>query len=227
MLTLMFILYLRKLNKKHSFTKKIGRWRFLSYKSPLLFLIILFLSLKAFSQEKNLKFGIWKNKSYIGFIHIGQAINDRQISYKLQSEISYKLLIPIQIRSSEKSVFNNGILTYSSINRKVNDREKVNKLLVYSYGAYRLTDGKRFKIVHLDTLKHNLVALYFTLPGLIKQVYCDNHQAVSDVIKLAKNKYMVTMPDDSCNIFHYRDGKCIKVEVNNPLYKVELHPINI
>lgn len=226
MLCTLFFILLKKLNKKYSLFDRIKKSGFLwGLKVVLVWLIFSLLSIKASSQERQLTFGVWRNKARIGTISVDENIYKDQTVYLVQSEIKFRMVIGFNIVATEKTVFENGILTYSSLYRKINDKEKVNKSLSYSNGIYRIKYGNTIKALKLDTLRHNLVNLYLIQPNFIKKVYCDNHQSVSEVVKLAEGKYKVTMADGSYNIFYYRNGACIKVEVNNPMFCVQLIPL--
>lgn len=225
MLTALLILYLRKLDKKHAFLRKIRGWNFSGFKVPLIILLLSFQASSTFAQQRSLKFGVWRNQACIGYINIDQKIMDKQTSYQLKSEINFRLLMSFQIVSSEKAMFENGILKSSSVFRKINGNEKANKGLQFNNGVYRLTNGNNSRIVSMDSVYLNLISLYFNQPNNIKKIYLDNHQTVSDVIKLEDGKYKVPLSDGAYNIFYYQNGICKKVESVNPLYQVQIIPM--
>jgi hypothetical protein len=185
-------------------------------------LLIPFLKVEAFTQEHTLKFDVWRNNARIGFIYVNQKLSDQQISYQLNSEINFRILLPFQITSSEKSVFENGLLISSSVFRKINGNEKDLKSLHLNKGVYRLSNGNSNRIIQMEPVYFNLTSLYFNQPDHSKKIYLDNHQTVSKVIMLQEGKYKVPLADGAYNIYYYQNGICKQVKVVNPLFEVQI-----
>ena len=114
------------------------------------------------------------------------------------------------------------MLVYSSVYRKVNSNEKVNKELLFNDGKYYLINSGRKRALSINKIKGNLVTLYFYEPINISKVYCDNQNAMASFALIETGKYQVTFPDGSYNIFYYKNGKCKKVDAFTSLYKVQL-----
>ncbi len=182
-------------------------------------------SAKTIAQTKKLDFKIWRNNACIGFIKIEKNSRDLKTCYLLNSEIRVNMIISVTIVSNEKTIFENGKLSYSSVNRKVNNREKVNKKLELLNGSYKFYNGKTSNSKMLDSISTNLSSLYLFEPINTKNIFCDNHQSVCPIIKLGNSQYKVIFPDGNYNVFYYKNGHCIKVEVFNSYYHVLITPM--
>lgn len=223
MLITMFVLMLVKLNRRYSVFSRLKNLKGALLRRIALFILMLFLCVKnGNAQDHNLSFEIWRNKSIIGTISMNEKINSDSVVYDLTSEIKAKVLIRFNVTGIEKTIYKNGVLVYSSVYRKLNSDEKVNKELLFKDGKYYLTNRGRKRPLSIDKIKGNLVTLYFYEPIDISRVYCDNHNAMASVVLIESGKYQITFPDGSYNIFYYKNGKCEKVDAFTSLYKVQL-----
>ena len=219
----MFILLVRPLNRRYSVLQKLKNLKGIQLKTKFVFMAILFLFIKiSNAQDQNLSFEVWKNKSHIGNISMTEKIKSDSVVYNLSSEIKAKVILSFNVTGIEKTIYKNGILVYSSVYRKLNSNEKVNKELLFDEGKYYLRNGGRKHTLSIKEIKDNLVTLYFYEPTNISKVYCDNHNSMASVVLLESGKYQVTFPDGSYNIFYYKNGKCKKVDAFSSLYEVQL-----
>lgn len=223
MLITMFVLMLVKLNRRYSIFNRLKNLKGVFLRRTILFIVMLFLFVQnGNAQDHNLSFEVWKNKSLIGTISMNEKINLDSVVYDLTSEIKAKVLIKLNVTGIEKTIYKNGVLVYSSVYRKLNSDEKVNKKLLFNDGKYYLINRGRKRALSIDKIKGNLVTLYFYEPINISQVYCDNHNAMASVVLIGTGKYQVNFPDGSYNVFYYKNGKCKKVDAFTSLYEVQL-----
>lgn len=219
----MFILLMRTLDRRYSVLSKFKNIKGIYLKTKLLFIALLLLFIKSGNaQDQNLSFEVWKNKSHIGIISMTEKINSDSVVYDLSSEIKAKVIISFNVTGIEKTIYKNGVLVYSSVYRKLNSNEKVNKELLFNDGKYYLINGGRKRALSINKIKGNLVTLYFYEPIDISQVYCDNQNAMASVVLIETGKYQVTFPDGSYSVFYYKNGKCKKVDAFTSLYEVQL-----
>jgi hypothetical protein len=223
MLWLMFFLILLKLIKGYGILIRIKNITKIYFKEVILLIAMLFLLTKSISaQNQNLSFEVWKNNMLIGYISMSEKINADFVIYDLSSEIKAEFLFKFNITGIEKTIYDRGVLVYSSVYRKINSNKKTNKELFFKDGKYYLLKGGKRSALTFPEIKYNLITLYFYEPLKIAQVYCDNHHKMVQVVFVEKGKYQVTFPDGSYNIFYYENGKCLKVDAFGLLYEVQL-----
>ncbi|KJD32785.1 hypothetical protein PW52_15000 [Tamlana sedimentorum] len=224
----MLILYiLRKINKKSNYSKKLVLVMRRALKSVML--ITLFIVATSFTKEakplKNITYNIVRNQTVIGTISISSIIKNDSEIYSLESHINIKYILKFCIKGEETSIYKNGILVYSSVFRKVNNKIKADHDVVYRNKNYHEINSGHSKKLSLKIIQDNLVMLYLKEPKYINTVYCDYIKQMVKVEALGMGKYKVDFLDGKYNIFHYKKGKCVKVEANSSLFNVTLIPV--
>ena len=170
-------------------------------------------------------FRIVKNDKVIGTINMVMKVNGDSITYDSESQINVKLLLKFEITGKEKSVFENGVLVYSSIYRKLNNKVKSNHIIERRGDYYNLNDNNKTKVLEINGIEQNLISLYFKEPKNISSIFCDNQKEMIPIKNLGQGKYKVEISKGKYNIFHYVNGKCVEVEAVSPMFDVILKPV--
>jgi hypothetical protein len=181
----------------------------------------------AFTKDKSevLTYHVIKNDAIIGTININKTVLDNSVIYSSESQIKAKFLITFNVATKEKAVFKNGVLVYSSIFRTINSKTKTNNEIVFENGQYLLQTSENSQSLNFNKITQNLVTLYFNEPNGASSVFCDNLRTMVKIIPLGDCKYKVELSSGAFNIFHYQNGKCIKIEAVSNLYNVTLIPL--
>jgi hypothetical protein len=69
------------------------------------------------------------------------------------------------------------------------------------------------------------MSLYLTEPVGIATVFCDNQKEMVKVIPMGDGIYKVELSKGKYNVFHYKNGRCTKIEAVSPMFDVTLIPI--
>lgn len=86
------------------------------FKEVILLIAMLFLFTQSSSvQNQDLSFDVWKNNMQIGYISMSEKINADFVIYDLSSEIKAKVLMEFNVSGVEKTIYNLGVLVYSSV----------------------------------------------------------------------------------------------------------------
>jgi hypothetical protein len=107
----------------------------------------------------------------------------------------------------------------------LNNKVKTNHSIQYSKGEYSLKTPEKVSALNIEEIRCNLMVLYINEPIGIKSVFCDNQQEMVNVVPMGKGIYKVELSKGKYNIFHYKNGRCIKIEAVSPLYDVTLIPV--
>ena len=196
----------------------------------VLFLVALFLVTNSHAINNNpinksIAYKVLKSNKTIGTIKVIRTEGNDGITYKLESDIEARCVLKFHIVGSEQSVYKDGNLVFSSVFRKVNDNVKVNHEVVLDDNKYKVKTDKGEQDLELTSIHNNLVTLYFKEPKNINFIYCDNIRKNAPVQVLGNGKYKVEFSKSKYNIFHYKNGKCIKVEAYSALFDVTLIPV--
>ncbi|MFC4723388.1 DUF6134 family protein [Geojedonia litorea] len=223
------ILYTLKRLKVISITdKNLSRIKSLLQKIFALVLLLILTSTHALNnpiKEKPMVFQIMKNQKVIGTINMIKTVSGDSITYNSESNINAKFVLSFKIIGKEKSVFRNGTLVYSSVYRTLNRKVKANHSIVQKNRTYNIKENNKTEVLNIPNIQQNLITLYFNEPNGIASVFCDNQKEMIDVSYLGDGKYKVEIANGKYNIFHYKNGACVKVEAVSPMFDVVLMPL--
>ena len=118
----------------------------------------------------------------------------------------------------EETVYENGIMIWSSIYQKMNGNERVNKKTKLMGRNYVITKGQQLETIISFPIHFNMICLYISEPLHMSKVYSDNFQQFLDIQKLSDHHYKIRFPDGNYNEYYYTNGLCSKVEVNHRFY---------
>jgi hypothetical protein len=166
-----------------------------------------------------------KNNTIIGSIKVSIDVTSDSTIYILESAIKTKYLRVFNIFSKEKSVYKNDLLVYSSIYRTLNNKVKANHNIRLKDGQYKLEMSDKLKALEVEVIRSNLVTLFFKEPIDIQETYSDNLRKLVRVTSLNQGKYKVDFSRGKYNIFHYKNGKCERIDAFNSLFHVSLIPV--
>ncbi|TRO66397.1 DUF6134 family protein [Christiangramia sabulilitoris] len=174
------------------------------------------------AQSSELKFNILKKDKNIGVLKIYKSESSPFTDYQVTSNVEVSIIKKFKIKASESYRYKDDLLVYSELKRSINDNIKDSKLLKLKVNKYILQNGDKSTILDEPEINNNLVRLYFTEPLKIDRVYCDNQQRMLDIKNLGENRYRIDFPNGVSNIFHYKAGKCVKVDVAGSFFQVKL-----
>ncbi len=186
------------------------------------FAIYFLITVFAFSQEKNLKYNIKRNGNMVGNILFTQHTLGNRTTLKLESEVRTRIIFLIISKAQEETIYDSGIMTWSSIFRKTNDNVKADKKTKATGNSYTIYKGTNTEILNNYPIRYNMLSIYILEPVNISKVYSDNFQQFVDILKLETQHYKIKFPDGNYNEYYYNNGVCTKVEVHNTLYRATI-----
>lgn len=184
----------------------------------LLFVVLLLISHFALTQSTNLEYSIKRKGSEIGTMLFSQHITGNKTFFKIESHIKARLVFLMTVKAIEEAIYENGILTWSFMYRKMNGTEKINKKTMLSGSNYVITKGRQSEKLNAYPIRYNMICLYLQEPVTISKVYSDNFQQFLAIQKLGDHHYKIDFPDGNYNEYHYSNGLCSKVEVHHRFY---------
>jgi len=189
--------------------------------SFLLIHFALFLSIVSFTQRSVLTYNVVQNNDVIGWLKLDKRDSANSSFIKFSSEIKKRVVFLFTIIEKQEAFFQNGIMTYSYVYRKINDNIKVNKFTTYVSGHYLVKKDKSSTPLMLNNIAYNQLSLYFYEPATIQQVYSDNYEQYLKIEKSGNQYYTLKLPGDNKNTYYYSNGVCTKVKVEQSLFTVE------
>jgi hypothetical protein len=175
-----------------------------------------------FGQEKNLEYQIKRNGDVVGNIRFKQNISGSRTTLLLESEVKTRFIFTFTARAKEETIYDNGIMTWSSIYRKLNGNVKADKKTKANGNSYTVYKGSKTETLNNYPIHYNMLSIYVLEPLNISKVYSDNFQQQVDILKLAEHHYKIKFPDGNYNEYFYSNGICIKVQVHHSLYSATI-----
>jgi len=197
------------------------------FRAGILVIVSWFLFCPSLSaQEKKLSYNIKRNGSVIGNMQLYKKDSGTITSMRLESAVKTSMLISIRIASREDALFENGILSYSYLYRKVNDDVKLRKTH-RKYGNQYVVSQKTGKTdtVRIYPVRYNILCLYFEEPVNLRELYSDNYQRMLQITKIGQHQYKIKLPDGNYQNYYYQNGVCHKIVVDSSFFTITMELI--
>ena len=188
----------------------------------LFFICFCCVAVSLFSQNIKMSYDVKKGDKIIGIFTVVETNEPDSKTIRLESHIKTSFIISIVVDAKEESIFQNGVLSQSTVFRKVNGDEKVNKKHRFYGSGYVIETGKKKDTLCCIKILYNLMNLYSTEPINTGKVYSDNYQKFLVIKKMESHVYRIDVPDGSYNKYFYKDGRCTKVEIHQSLYTITM-----
>lgn len=191
-----------------------------NYLSLLVVLLATTISITA--QDKKLEYDIKRNGDVVGNIHFIQGIAGNRTVLMMESEVNTRFIFNFKAKAKEEVIYDNGIMTWSSIFRKLNGNVKVDKKTKANGNTYTVYKGNKTETLNHYPIRYNMLSVYISEPVNITKVYSDNFQQQVDIQKVADHHYKIKFPDGNCNEYFYTNGVCSKIEIHHSLYNATI-----
>jgi len=215
MIPVLIFLYVRRYVRNHpEMVRNLAN----GSKVILLLLLIIFISKSSLAQNRILVYEVLRNGKPAGMLQVQcSSFHENQL-YKLESKVKVKMLLTFIAESSEEIKYENGVLVYSSLFRKLNGSERNKKRMFITTAGYEVQTGDKRQSLSLNRIHESTLTLYHKEPIGLQKIYSDNFQQYLELKKIAEHRYQLLFPDGSWSEYLYSNGVCTAVYVNNPLF---------
>jgi hypothetical protein len=174
------------------------------------------------AQQKKLEYNIKRNGDVVGNIHFIHGIVGNRTVLTMESEVNTRFIFNFKAKAKEEVIYDNGIMTWSSIFRKLNGNVKVDKKTKANGNAYTVYKGSKTETLNNYPIRYNMLSVYIIEPVNITKVYSDNFQQQVDIQKIADHHYKIKFPDGNYNEYFYTNGVCSKIEIHHSMYSATI-----
>ena len=174
------------------------------------------------AQEKKLEYNIKRNGDVVGNIHFIQGIVGKRTMLTMESEVNTRFIFNFKANAKEEVIYDNGIMIWSSIFRKLNGNVKADKKTKANGNTYTIYKGNKTETLNNYPIRYNMLSVYISEPVNITTVYSDNFQQHIDIQKIADHHYKIKFPDGNYNEYFYTNGVCSKIEIHHSLYSATI-----
>jgi hypothetical protein len=184
--------------------------------------VLLGISTVSGAQNKNLSYNIKRNGDVVGAIQVAQVVSGNRTTLKLESEVKTKFIFTFTARANEETIYDNGVMTWSSIYRKMNGNVKADKKTKANGNSYVVYKGSKTETLNNYPIRYNMLSVYVLEPVGISRVYSDNFQQYVDIQQLAEHHYKIKFPDGNWNEYFYANGVCAKIFIHHSMYSATI-----
>ena len=200
--------------------------KFLRTRKHLVFvslsIILLLIPFLSSAQNSLLNYKIVQGGDDIGWLRLEKNITGGRTNLSLVSELKTRVIFLIEVSAKETSIFENGLLLYSSQYRKTNGTIKVNKQTSRVVDKYVVNENGEKQYLAIPVVVTNLLSLYFQEPISFSTVYCDKYETFIKIAKTDDGGYKVEFPDGNSNTFYYTWGVCTKIKISHTFYTAQI-----
>lgn len=185
---------------------------------------ILFVAISSlvFAQEQTLNYNVLHSGNTVGHMKLQQVKDGDDTFLKIASDVKMRFVFSIQVNIQEDSHYRNGKLLCSHVSRKVNGKQKADKLTKANGDCYQLTDDGKISSINQKQISNNLTMMYLQEPVGLSQIYSDNFQQFVQVKQVESHTYRINLPDGNYNYYTYTNGVCSKVDIHHSLYTIQI-----
>lgn len=187
-----------------------------------LIIILMLTTLVLAAQQQTLQYAVMHKGSEIGWLFIQKKISSSTINYQLQSEVRVRFVFLFTGSAQEETRFENGKMVYSRLYRKMNGKVKANRCIWFNGKGYEVQRGNYKEKIELPSVTYNQHSLYFQEPVHESVMYSDSFQQFIRIENMGNGVYRLKMPDGAINFFHYKNGICCRVRIENTLHSAEI-----
>ena len=188
----------------------------------LMLIALLSIAISTEAQQNKLEYSIKRNGNEVGSIHFTQGIAGNRTVLTMESEVNTRFIFNFKAKAKEEAIYENGIMTWSSIYRKLNGNVKVDKKTKADGNGYTIYKGSKTETVNNYPIRYNMLSVYVSEPVNISHVYSDNFQQQIAIQKIADHHYKIKFPDGNYSEYFYTNGICSKVEIHHSLYRATI-----
>lgn len=174
------------------------------------------------AQQKTFEYNIKRNGDVVGNIHFIQGIVGNRTVLTMESEVNTRFIFSFKAKAKEEAIYDNGIMTWSSIFRKLNGTVKADKKTKATGTSYTIYKGTKTETLNNYPIRYNMLSVYVIEPLNITTVYSDNFQQHVNIQKIAEHHYKIKFPDGNYNEYFYANGVCSKIEIHHTLYSATI-----
>lgn len=223
MIPTIIYLMMRRYKRNHPDKAEVMQ-SFINKCSRCSFLVLIFLitATGTFSQEKKLSYAVKRNGSEVGTVQFTQNTSGNRTTLKMESEVKTRFIFLFTAKAKEETIYDSGIMTWSTIYRKMNGNVKADKKIKATGSSYTVYNDDKTEKLNNYPIRYNMLSLYTNEPVSFSTVFSDNFQQLLTIQTLNPHHYKIKFPDGNSNEYFYTNGMCTKVKISHTLYSATI-----
>ncbi len=163
-------------------------------------------------QAQLLSYQVFKLKKEIGTMKVSRVSSSSEVIYESITEVSYKILIELEIKYMLQETFEEGILMRGHGFSSLNGSKKKIYDIVKKEGGYVLRTEDIPQHIPFETIIYSASKIHFEEPKDKQQVFSQHFATYLNFKEINPHYYLLTSPKGE-NYYRYENGICIEVTV--------------
>ena len=184
-------------------------------KSSILTLAFIVISQWVFAQSETFDVYIRGKKS--GEVHVNKLCTSGYCHYAITGNSSYYFVTHFDVEFLVSASYNNkGLLVQSSTQHSVNGKVRSTSYTEEAGKDYRITINEQTKLIKEQDITYSTVSLYFQEPKEVEKVYSERFGQFLTIVPKEDQEgvYVLSLPNDKESTYHYKEGRLIKVDID-------------
>lgn len=176
-----------------------------------------------FGQVEKQQYDVFHNNKPVGSMLVTKTGNTQSYVIKMSFNAQLRVwLKSIIMEGQEEACFENGVLKYSTVLRKINGKVKTENQTVRNDVSYVGIDQESTRSLPITEIRFNLLNILFYEPAYQQKIFSDNLQRYLMVSQKSAHMYQIIQPNGYVNRYIYQNGLCMFIELNSSTINLSL-----
>ncbi|WP_452228055.1 DUF6134 family protein [Lacinutrix sp. MEBiC02404] len=174
------------------------------------------------TNDTHLKFDIVLKDKVVGQLQATKSFKDAKAHYQSSTNITTRFIKDITVNYKYNVIFNANNLEKADVHITVNNKPHAETKTQWLDDHYLIQQNEDKTIVFNKTIKYSTILMYFVEPENISFCFSEEDGSINTIIPLGNHTYKKVNAKGKENIYYYKNGKLMKVEVDGGLISFQM-----
>ncbi len=176
--------------------------------------------------SQKIVFDAFRDGDKVGALKVNRECEGSICQYHLNNKVTIKMLITVDVELDFQCMFKDGKLKRADTKQLRNGNVKENSYLSWEENKYLYAMGKDTTELNLPQTSYSTNLMYFEEPVNRTEVFSERFGKLLGLREIDPHTYELSLPDNSKNVFYYKDGRCERILIKHFLGNVNLVRVN-
>ena len=183
-------------------------------------IILLELLLIQPSSQPDLLYDIIVNDRIVGKMQVSTLPTTTGLQYRVDADVRMQLLGERRMITRFTSTYQDKLLTEARFHDQLNGKTRHDAFVRWDGLSYHIRVNGTQSQLNNRRVTYSTASLYMQEPIGIHELFSERHGQFCSIRAVASHVYEMTLPDGRKNRYHYVDGICRDVEVQQVLFTI-------
>ncbi|GAB4025561.1 DUF6134 family protein [Spirosoma koreense] len=187
----------------------LGKWIMVS---------LLGLLLSAEPTQPALTYDVLIKDRTIGQMQVATLPTPSGTQYRVDADVRLQFLGERRMVTHFTSTYQNNLLTESSFHDQLNGKTRTDALVRWDGTSYKIRINGSQSQLHNKRVTYSTASLYAREPQGVRELFSERYGQFCALRPVGAHTYELTLPDGHKNQYHYVEGVCREVVVEQALF---------